>query len=309
MKTLRTPDAQFESLPGFAFEPHYPRDPGPRRRAARVRFLDEPGRAGWSGGPTLLLHGEPSWTYLYRTMIPVLTEAGIRVGRPRPGRLRSLATSPPAGPTTPTPDTSSGCASLLFDGARPVRRHHGGSGLGAASSGSGWSGEHPERFARVVAANTFLPIGNTAAGAGLPAVADLLAGGRDLPDRVHHQLGLHLRAARRRSWRPRRAVPRRDLRGGRPPVPDPGAGGDPGRSGVGRQSGGLEGARALSTGPASPPSATGDPITAGSDVPLAGADPGRSRPGPSSPQPWAQRSPRKLLPLKLTPSSLPHLVE
>lgn len=67
---LRTPDERFENLPGYDFEPHYMEIDG-----YRVHYLDE----GPSDGPVILmLHGEPTWAYLYRKMIPVLSEAGIR---------------------------------------------------------------------------------------------------------------------------------------------------------------------------------------------------------------------------------------
>ena len=67
---LRTPDSRFENLPGFDFEPHYL-----DIRGYRVHYLDE-GPA--DGEVILMLHGEPSWSYLYRKMIPVLTAAGYR---------------------------------------------------------------------------------------------------------------------------------------------------------------------------------------------------------------------------------------
>ncbi len=79
MDVLRTPDERFADLPDFDFEPHYvevpvgdePADEG----TLRVHHLDE----GPAGAPTvLLMHGEPSWCFLYRTMIPVLVDAGLR---------------------------------------------------------------------------------------------------------------------------------------------------------------------------------------------------------------------------------------
>ena len=71
MKLLRTPDDRFESLPDYPFEPHYVEIEG----GIRVHYLDEgPAEAA----PVLLLHGEPSWSYLYRKMIPVLVAAGHR---------------------------------------------------------------------------------------------------------------------------------------------------------------------------------------------------------------------------------------
>ena len=71
MELLRTPDERFEDLPGYDFEPHYVEISG-----LRVHYLDE-GPA--DAAPVLLLHGEPSWCYLYRKLIPVLTAAGHRV--------------------------------------------------------------------------------------------------------------------------------------------------------------------------------------------------------------------------------------
>jgi haloalkane dehalogenase len=59
----RTPDERFEGLPGYAFEPHYVEQDG-----LRLHYLDE-----GSGSPVLLLHGEPTWSYLYRKIIPELT--------------------------------------------------------------------------------------------------------------------------------------------------------------------------------------------------------------------------------------------
>jgi len=66
----RTPDDRFENLPDFDFEPHYKDIAG-----YRVHYLDE-GPA--DGEPILLIHGEPTWSFLYRKMIPVLTAAGYR---------------------------------------------------------------------------------------------------------------------------------------------------------------------------------------------------------------------------------------
>ena len=67
---LRTPDSRFENLPGFDFEPHYM-----EIRGYRVHYLDE---GPPDGEVILMIHGEPSWSYLYRKMIPVLTAAGYR---------------------------------------------------------------------------------------------------------------------------------------------------------------------------------------------------------------------------------------
>src|SRR5438132_13041382 len=79
MKALRTPDERFEHLPGYTFEPHYVEvDDGDGGRL-RVHYVD----AGPADGEVvLLLHGEPTWSYLFRTMIPVLTAAGLRAVAP-----------------------------------------------------------------------------------------------------------------------------------------------------------------------------------------------------------------------------------
>lgn len=67
---LRTPDSQFENLPDYDFEPNYI-----QIGDYRVHYLDEGPK---DGEIVLMLHGEPTWSYLYRKMIPVLTEAGYR---------------------------------------------------------------------------------------------------------------------------------------------------------------------------------------------------------------------------------------
>jgi haloalkane dehalogenase len=68
LETFRTPDARFEGLPGYHFEPHYTEQDG-----LRLHHLDE-----GSGDPVVLFHGEPTWSYLYRKMIPPLVAAGHR---------------------------------------------------------------------------------------------------------------------------------------------------------------------------------------------------------------------------------------
>ena len=79
MQTLRTPDECFTDLPGFAFAPNYV-DDLPGLSGCRIHYLDE--------GPAdaevtwLCLHGQPTWCYLYRKMIPVFVAAGHRVIAP-----------------------------------------------------------------------------------------------------------------------------------------------------------------------------------------------------------------------------------
>lgn len=76
MELLRTPDERFAGLPGYNFAPHYADVADGEGGALRIHYLDEgPPEAA----PVLLLHGEPSWSYLYRTMVPVLVAADHRV--------------------------------------------------------------------------------------------------------------------------------------------------------------------------------------------------------------------------------------
>ncbi len=159
MDVLRTPDSCFDGITDFAFAPHYAEIADQDGGTLRVHYLDE---GPPTGQTVLLLHGEPSWCYLYRHMIPVLTAAGLRVVAPD---LVGFGRS-----DKPTPRTEYTYArhvewmrSLLFDqldlsGLTLVCQDWGG------LIGLRLVGEHEERFARVVAANTFLPVGNTPPG-------------------------------------------------------------------------------------------------------------------------------------------------
>ena len=79
LEKARTPDERFTGLPGFAFAPNYT-DTLPGYEGLRVHYVDE--------GPKearhtfLCLHGQPTWSYLYRKMIPVFRETGARVIAP-----------------------------------------------------------------------------------------------------------------------------------------------------------------------------------------------------------------------------------
>ncbi|MGH3136738.1 MAG: haloalkane dehalogenase [Gaiellaceae bacterium] len=69
MDFYRTPDECFEGLPGYTFAPHYLEQDG-----LRMHYVDE-----GDGEPVLLLHGEPTWAFLYRKMIPALADVGRAV--------------------------------------------------------------------------------------------------------------------------------------------------------------------------------------------------------------------------------------
>ena len=153
MELLRTPDERFANLPAYAFAPHYLDVDG-----VRIHYVDVGDPAG---APLLLLHGEPSWSYLYRRMVPPLAAAGYRVIAPDlVGFGRS---DKPASREHYTyqrhVDWMRGV--LLGLDLRDVTlfcQDWGGLiGLRLAA-------EHEGRFARVVASNTFLPTGDIPAG-------------------------------------------------------------------------------------------------------------------------------------------------
>ncbi len=156
MKTLRTPDERFTGLPGFDFAPNYVEISDSEGGTLRVHYL----REGDPDAPVvLLMHGEPSWSYLYRKMIPVLVDAGLQVVAPD---LVGFGRSDK--PTERSDYTFARhvewMRELLFDrlhlrAVTLVCQDWGG------LIGLRLVGEHPERFARVVAANTFLPTGDT----------------------------------------------------------------------------------------------------------------------------------------------------
>ena len=154
MDTLRTPDDRFASLPGYPFAPHYVDIDDGEGGELRVHYVDE----GPSGAPpVLLMHGEPSWSYLYRTMIPILVEAGLRAVAPD---LVGFGRSDK--PSRRTDYTYQRHVDWMAGWLDAVDLQ------GATLVGQDWGGliglrlvaEHPERFDRVVAANTFLPTGD-----------------------------------------------------------------------------------------------------------------------------------------------------
>jgi haloalkane dehalogenase len=154
MQILRTPDERFANLPGFPFAPHYVEIPSGDGAKLRVHYLDE-GPA--NADPVLCLHGEPSWSYLYRKMIPVLVAAGHRVVAPdlvgfgrsdKPSERSDYSYQRHVDWLRATLET------LDLRNITLVCQDWGGLlGLRIA-------GETPQRFARIVAANTFLPVGD-----------------------------------------------------------------------------------------------------------------------------------------------------
>lgn len=155
MKCLRTDDERFVNLPDFDFDPHYVGVPDGEGGELRVHYLDE----GPSDGAVVLcMHGEPSWCYLYRHMIPVLVDAGHRVIAPDlVGFGRSDKPSQRDDYTYARHVEWMRAAlfdALDLEGITLVCQDWGGLiGLRLVAAA-------PERFVGVVAANTFLPTGD-----------------------------------------------------------------------------------------------------------------------------------------------------
>lgn len=152
MAILRTPDERFDSLPDFPYQPRYVNVNG-----LRVHYLDE-GR----GEPLLCLHGEPSWCYLYRRMIPILAGQHRVIAMDWVGFGRSDKLSAVSDYCFEMHyDTLIGfLEALQLQEITLVCQDWGGLlGLTAAA-------EMPDRFARLVIMNTFLPTGEEPLGEG-----------------------------------------------------------------------------------------------------------------------------------------------
>jgi len=155
MKILRTPDERFIDLPGYSFEPNYVEVPDGEGGILRIHYVEEGPK---DTGTVLLMHGEPSWSYLYRKLIPILVDAGHRVIAPdMVGFGRS---DKPADRNDYTYQRHVDWTRSLFDhlnleGVTLVCHDWGGLiGLRLVA-------EKPEIFARVVAANTSLSSGDS----------------------------------------------------------------------------------------------------------------------------------------------------
>ncbi len=167
MEVLRTPDEATADLPGFPWQSKYVDVASGDGGTLRVAYLDE-GPA--DGEVVLCLHGEPSWSYLYRHMIPPFVDAGRRVVCPdlvgfgrsdKPARREDYTYARHV----------DWMRDLIVDhldlrDITLVCQDWGG------LIGLRLVGEHPDRFARVVAANTFLPTGDRPLGSAFEAWRD-----------------------------------------------------------------------------------------------------------------------------------------
>lgn len=157
MEVLRTPDSRFEGLPGYAYAPKYHVLTSNAAKTGpvdlRMHYVDEGSR---TARPILMLHGEPSWSYLYRHMIPIVTEAGYRAVAPDfVGFGRSDKPSHQDDYSYRSHDEWLEAFVLGLDLKRIVLVCQDWGGL----LGLRLVARHPERFDAVVAANTFLPSG------------------------------------------------------------------------------------------------------------------------------------------------------
>jgi haloalkane dehalogenase len=169
MEILRTPDDRFDSLPDFPYPPRYVELPG-----LRIHYVE----AGpLEADPVVLMHGEPSWSFLYRKLIPIIAGAGYRVIAPDlVGFGRS---DKPADRAAYTYQRHVDWMWATLDSMGLERM---------TLVGQDWGGliglrlvaEHPERFARVVAANTGLPTGDQSLGRAFHAWRQLSQRGETL---------------------------------------------------------------------------------------------------------------------------------
>ena len=154
MEVLRTPDSQFGNLPDFPFAPRYCDVRDADGTTLRIGVIDEGPR---TAAPVLLMHGEPSWSFLYRRIIDRLAAAGHRVVAPD---LVGFGRSDK--PSQPADYTYERHVRWMSDWLLAMRLDD------ITFFGQDWGGliglrlvaAYPERFARVVVANTGLPAGD-----------------------------------------------------------------------------------------------------------------------------------------------------
>ena len=209
---MRTPEERFADLPGFAFGPHYL-----EWRGLRAHYLDE-GRG--RRATYLCLHGKPTWSYLYRRMIPVFVAAGARVVAP--DFIGFGRSDKPAGRGAYTFDFH---RQFLLDLIEQLDLRD------VVLVVQDWGGllgltlpmEMPERFARLLVMNTTLATGDAPLSQGFVAWRDV----REPATRTSTCGKLLARACPQLSAAEAAAYdapfPGRRLEGRRAPLPEPGA--------------------------------------------------------------------------------------
>src|SRR5205085_220440 len=167
MPVIRTPEERFKDLPGFPFQPHYLDMDG-----LRIHYVDE-----GEGEVILCLHGEPSWSFLYRKMIPILSRNHRVIAMDFVGFGRSdKYTERGEYSFQMHRDTLVSFINALgLEQITLVVQDWGGLiGLRVTS-------EMPEKFARLVIMNTALPTGDEPAGEGFLRWREFAASSTDLP--------------------------------------------------------------------------------------------------------------------------------
>ena len=153
MQVLRTPDERFRGLADWPFAPHYLDIADTDGTRLRMHYVDEGPRGG---APVLLMHGEPSWSYLYRKIIPPLAAKSHRVLAP--DLIGFGRSDKPSKRTDYTYERHVGWTTAWFDAMQVS---------GVTLFCQDWGGliglrlvaAQPQRFAGVVVANTGLPVG------------------------------------------------------------------------------------------------------------------------------------------------------
>ncbi|HAS45204.1 MAG TPA: haloalkane dehalogenase [Microscillaceae bacterium] len=151
MQVLQTPDSQFDNLPGYPFEPKYVSVDD----ALQMHYIDEHPEGATE--TVLMLHGEPSWSYLYRKMVPVIAKAGYRAVAP--DLIGFGRSDKPTKTSDYTYKSHLTWVKAFIDklGLKDITLFC-----------QDWGGllglrlvaENPDRFKRVVTSNTFLPTGD-----------------------------------------------------------------------------------------------------------------------------------------------------
>jgi haloalkane dehalogenase len=174
MAVLRTPEERFANLPDYPFAPHYVELAAAIGRAgeARMHYVDE-GR----GETVLCLHGEPSWSFLYRRMIPILARRARVVAPDLFGFGKSDKFTEPDDYSYKMHRDAvlAFLDALRLEQITLVCQDWGG------LLGLQLAGQFPDRFARLVIMNTALPTGDEQVGPGFLAWREYVASTADLP--------------------------------------------------------------------------------------------------------------------------------